>query len=250
MCRTRVRQHKKKAAKACASEMSRTECSGKLSRTFGRKRSEVQMMENRRRVKFSLPDNDRSGTGRILRRRPAKKEFCVTPAKAPPPKDESLIRRDTGLLPSDILVQVICKLHHHELEPVSCVSGEFRQAVEIARETHFDFKTPDRMRRPIRSLFLNESSANSSARGDSPSGWPAIPNAPKHERKPRKIYLTSENIAELRAELFPKGKKSSGIDVMDDGDAENTISLRPGIATNRVLFSEGELSGALSHHCI
>lgn len=245
-----MRQHKKKAAKVCASEKRRTECSGNLSRTFGRKRSEVQMMENRLKVKFSLPDNDRSGTGRILRQRPAKKEFCVTPAKASPPKDESLTRRDTGLLPFDILVQVICKLHHHELEPVSCVSGEFRQAVEIARETHFDFKTPDRMRRPIRSLFLNESSANSAARGDSPSGWPATPNAPKHEWKPRKNYLTSENITELRAELFPKGKKSSSFDVIDGGDAEHTISIRPGIATNRVLFSEGELSGALSHQCI
>nr|ABK23332.1 unknown [Picea sitchensis] len=254
MCCKGVRQNKKKATKAFASEMSRTGCCGELSRTIGRKRSAVStpclQTENGIRVKFSLPDADSSGPGRILRRRPDEEEFCVTPVKASPAKDESLAGRHMGSLPFDLLVQVVCKLHHHELEPVSCVSGEFRKAVEIAREIHFDYKTPDRMRRPIRSLFINKSSANSASRGDSPSGWPATPNAPKHEWKARKIHLTSEYLTELSAELFPEGKKSSSIDVIDVGDAEHTISLRPGIATNRVLFSENELSGALPHHCI
>lgn len=249
-----ARQHKKKAAKVCASEMSGAGCCVKLKRTVGRKRSRVLtpglQIENGIRVTCSLPDNDRSGSGKILRRRTAEEEFSITPVKASPAKDDSLAGRDMESLPFDLLIQVVCKLHHHELGPVSCVSRLFKQAVEIAKETHFDYKTPNRMRRAIRSLFLNKSPANSTFGGDSPSAWPTTPNAPKHELKPRKIPLTSEDLTELRAELFPEGKKSLGIDGVDDGDAEHTISSRPGLATNRVLFSEDELSGALTHHCI
>lgn len=226
----------------------------KIRRTVGRKRRAVStaglQTENGIRVTCSLVDGDRSGPGRILRQRTAEEEFSVTPVKASPAKDEVLVGRDMESLPFDLLIQVVCKLHHHELGPVSCVSRLFKQAVELAKETHFDYKTPDRIRRAIRCLFSNESPTNSTSIGDSPSGWPTAPNAPKHELKPRKIPLTSEDLTELRAELFPEGKKSSGIDVVDDDDAEHTISSRPGLATNRVLFSEDELSGVLSYHCI
>jgi len=255
----KVRQHNNKAAKVCTSDMKEAGECFTLGRTIGRKRNAMSAAENWQkeeravddsRVKFGFSD-DRSGPGRILRHRPDEEEVCVTPVKPSPilaaGKDENSAGRDLASLPLDVLVEVVCNLGHHELEPLTRVSKDFKQAVKVANETHFAFKTPDHVRRPNRSLFLNQSHANSASGSDSPYRWPATPMAPKRVVKHRNLLASDKEFADLSRVLFLDVNQPSGVDVVD---AEHTICLKPGIATNRALFSADELSGALSRHCI
>lgn len=252
----KIRQHKNNAAKVCACDMKDVGESFVLDRTIGRKRNAMSTMENMQqdesaiddsRVKYGLPD-DRSQPRRILRQKPDEEEVCVTPVKPShvfaSDKNENSAGRDFSSLPFDVLVKVVCNLGHHELDPVSRVSKDLKQAVKVANETHFPFKTPDQRRRPNRSLFLNECPEEIFPRSDSPSGWLATPMAPKRVEKHRNVLLNDKDLAELSRELFLDGDRSSSV------DAEHTISLRSGIATNRVLFTDDEISGEFSRHCI
>lgn len=252
----KVRQHRNKAAKVGASDMKDAGESFTLVRTIGRKRNAMSTTENRQkeesaieesRVKCGLPD-DRSQSGRILRQKPDKEEIFVTPVKPSPVfasgENENSAKRDFSTLPLDVWVEVACNLRHDELEPLSRVSKDLKQAVKIANETHFAFKTPDHGHRPNRSLFLDVFPEKSSSRSDSLSEWPTTPTAPKRVVKHRNLFLTDKELAEISRVLFLDGDRPSSV------DAERTISFRSGIATNRVLFSEDELSGALSRQCI
>ena len=68
--------------------------------------------------------------------------------------------------------------------------------------------------------------------------------APKRVEKHRNLLSNDKDVAELSRMLFLDSDRPSSV------GAEHTISFRSVIATNRVLFSEDELSGALSRHSI
>lgn len=89
--------------------------------------------------------------------------------------------------------------------------------------------------------------AHSSSVNDSPVRLPVTPKAPKRVEKHRNPLLNDKDLAELSRVLFLESNKSSSAKAYD---AERTISVKPAISTNRVLFIEDELSGALSRHCI
>ncbi|XP_077246213.1 uncharacterized protein LOC143886138 [Tasmannia lanceolata] len=90
-------------------------------------------------------------------------------------------------LPLDAIVQILCKLTHHELKPVINVSKFFHEAVNLARQWHFDFSTP-----PTKTWV--------------PSGeMDESPEAPlkQHSKKPRKIWLSKEETQRIAVVLFP-----------------------------------------------
>ncbi|XP_064977039.1 F-box protein At4g35930-like isoform X1 [Musa acuminata AAA Group] len=52
-------------------------------------------------------------------------------------------------LPMDILVKILCHLHHDQLRAVFHVSQRIRTAVLLARQLHFNYTTPDRSRQEM-----------------------------------------------------------------------------------------------------
>ncbi|XP_039138940.1 F-box protein At4g35930-like [Dioscorea cayenensis subsp. rotundata] len=52
-------------------------------------------------------------------------------------------------LPLDILVKILCYLHHDELRAVFHVSRKIQRAVVLARQSYFNYTTPDRSRQEM-----------------------------------------------------------------------------------------------------
>uniref|UniRef100_A0A7C8ZYG7 F-box domain-containing protein n=1 Tax=Opuntia streptacantha TaxID=393608 RepID=A0A7C8ZYG7_OPUST len=52
-------------------------------------------------------------------------------------------------LPMDLLVKILCHLHHDQLRAVFHVSQRIRMAVTLARQFHFNYTTPDRSRQEM-----------------------------------------------------------------------------------------------------
>lgn len=252
---SKVRQYKSKTVQVCAPDMKEAgECLA-LGGKMGRKRNAMSAVENWQKeegaiddsqVKFGFVD-DRSRPGRVLRRKSDEEEVCVTPVKPSSvfaaDKNENSPGKNLPTLPLDVLVEVVCNLGHHELEPLCFVSKDFKEAVKVAKKTHFAFKTPDHGRRHNRLFFQNGSPTNSSSVNDSP----VTPKAPKRAGKHRNPLLTDKDLAELSRVLFFDSNKPTSVTAFD---TERTISSKPVISTNRVLFSEDDISGVLSRHSI
>ncbi|XP_059440017.1 F-box protein At4g35930-like [Corylus avellana] len=47
-------------------------------------------------------------------------------------------------LPMVLLVKIVCHLPHDQLKPVFHVSKRIREAVQTAKQTHFNYTTPPR----------------------------------------------------------------------------------------------------------
>ncbi|KAG4121034.1 hypothetical protein ERO13_D11G180200v2 [Gossypium hirsutum] len=72
--------------------------------------------------------------------------------KTPRPEDfESESRLES--LPMDLLVKILCHLHHDQLRAVFHVSQRIRRAVCLARQFHFNYTTPDRSRQEMLSTM-------------------------------------------------------------------------------------------------
>ncbi|ESQ53494.1 hypothetical protein EUTSA_v10025800mg [Eutrema salsugineum] len=92
-------------------------------------------------------------------------------------------------LPMDLLVKIVCHLHHDQLKAVFHVSQRIRKATLIARQYHFNYTTPDRSRQEMLSVitpmpinrwpFLSKEDGNLAIM---PS--PHTPKAPKHAPRP------------------------------------------------------------------
>jgi hypothetical protein len=66
---------------------------------------------------------------------------------------ESLPESLLEALPVELLVHIVCRLHHDQLKPVFHVCRRLQQAVLIARQWHFNFTTPDHERQKSLGLF-------------------------------------------------------------------------------------------------
>ncbi|XP_057837146.2 F-box protein At4g35930 isoform X1 [Cryptomeria japonica] len=164
---------------------------------------------------------------------------------------------DIESLPLDILVQIICNFHHDEVKTLCLVSRKFREAVVIARQMHFDFSTPVRVRatkRRLNSLMPHESSKDcASSFGGFESlcdscSTPATPNAPKQVSKFQKTRLAFEEMKEMPSLLFYPGTPAK----YDDEKLlnQNHFLRSRGCITNRVLFVEDELCDAVARNRI
>ncbi|KAL6582743.1 hypothetical protein OROMI_004821 [Orobanche minor] len=151
-------------------------------------------------------------------------------------------------LPIDLLVKILCHLHHDQLRAVFHVSQKIRKAVVIARQFHFNYTTPDRTRQEMlntmtplptdRWPFMSKGGGKGM-----PITSPHTPKAPKHGPRP----ISRLNIDEMRqiaAVLFQDSSFSSKCFV----PSVMQKTLCKSLSSNRVLFYEDELCQAVAQN--
>ncbi|KAM1073180.1 hypothetical protein ACFX2B_018085 [Malus domestica] len=147
-------------------------------------------------------------------------------------------------LPMDLLVKLLCHLHHDQLKSVFHVSQRVRKAVVIARQFYFNYTTPDRSRQEMLNTmtphpaehwpFLNK--------GDGKGTWirsPHTPKAPKHGPRPPSRLKVSE-MRQVAAVLFQESNFHSRCMMPS--------ALPKPLCKNRVLFYEDELCQAVAQN--
>ncbi|XP_058098940.1 F-box protein At4g35930 [Magnolia sinica] len=151
-------------------------------------------------------------------------------------------------LPIDILVKIMCHLHHDQLSAVFHVSKRIRKAVLHARQLHFNYTTPDRSRQEMlrTKTPLPTEHWPFVSKGDGRGSWgssPHTPKAPKHgPRPPSRLNITEmRQIAAVlfQESAFPKRCK------MPPGLPKPPCKS---LASNRVLFYEDELCQAVAQN--
>ncbi|KAH7668955.1 F-box domain-containing protein [Dioscorea alata] len=150
-------------------------------------------------------------------------------------------------LPMDLLVKIMCHLHHDQLKAVFHVSQRIRKAVLHARQFYFNYTTPDRSRQELlrtkTPLPTEHWPFTSKANGR--SIWAPSPRTPKAPRQgPRPSRHHHMDIKQIAAVLFP------------DSLPSRCAAVPPGLprpvfkamASNRVLFYEDELCHAVAQN--
>ncbi|CAO2831350.1 unnamed protein product [Amaranthus hypochondriacus] len=148
-------------------------------------------------------------------------------------------------LPMDVLVKILCHLHHDQLRAVFHVSQKIRRAVILARQCHFNYTTPDRSRQELLSTMTPQVLDH----------WPFIskeeekgfqfkdlhtPKAPRHGPRPPS-RLKSTEMSQVAAALFQEASIPSAYMV------PSVLSNKP-LCKNRVLFYEEELCQAVAQN--
>ncbi|EYU30815.1 hypothetical protein ABFS82_08G209600 [Erythranthe guttata] len=150
-------------------------------------------------------------------------------------------------LPTDLLVKILCHLHHDQLRAVFHVSQKIRKAVVIARQFHFNYTTPDRSRQEMLNtktpLPTEHWPFMSKGGGKGLFASPHTPKAPKHgPRPPSRLKFTE--MRQVSAVLFQESSFSSKYLVP-------SVIQKPvckSLASNRVLFYEDELCQAVAQN--
>ncbi|KAL9461786.1 hypothetical protein AB3S75_004728 [Citrus x aurantiifolia] len=176
-----------------------------------------------------------------------KQNFLVRTPKTPREDDcESESRLEA--LPMDLLVKILCHLHHDQLRPVFHVSRKIRSAVAIARQFYFNYTTPDRSRQEMLQSMTPRPTerwpfvSKGEGRGVlMPS--PHTPKAPKHgPRPPSRMKITE--MRQIAAVLFQDSAFPSRCMV----PSVLPKPLCKSLASNRVLFYEDELCQAVAQN--
>ncbi|XP_057784193.1 F-box protein At4g35930 [Salvia miltiorrhiza] len=162
-----------------------------------------------------------------------------------PRAEEFLSESRLESLPVDLLVKILCHLHHDQLRAVFHVSQKIRKAVVIARQFHFNYTTPDRSRQEMLNTMTPLPTEHWPFMGKGGEkgmliASPHTPKAPKHgPRPPSRLKFTE--MRQVAAVLFQ----------------DSTFSLVPSViqkpickslASNRVLFYEDELCQAVAQN--
>ncbi|KAI3451396.1 hypothetical protein Pfo_008061 [Paulownia fortunei] len=151
-------------------------------------------------------------------------------------------------LPIDLLVKILCHLHHDQLRAVFHVSQKIRKAVVIARQFHFNYTTPDRTRQEMLNTMtpLPTDHWPFMSKGGGKGMWiarPHTPKAPKHgTRPPSRLKFTE--MRQIAAVLFQESSFTSKCLVP-------SVLQKPickSLASNRVLFYEDELCQAVAQN--
>uniref|UniRef100_A0A7N0UGS0 F-box domain-containing protein n=1 Tax=Kalanchoe fedtschenkoi TaxID=63787 RepID=A0A7N0UGS0_KALFE len=144
-------------------------------------------------------------------------------------------------LPVDVLVKVLCHLHHDQLRPAFHVSKRIREAVLLARQFHFNFTTPDRTRQAL----LNSTTPQPWEH------WPFVQNksrmlksCPKTPKAPRHIFrpppqFDSADIRHIADALF---QESAFPSTCASSSSLSRSGSKSQLASNRVLFYSDELN--------
>lgn len=149
-------------------------------------------------------------------------------------------------LPMDLLVKIMCHLHHDQLRAVFHVSTRIRKAVLVARQFYFNYTTPDRSRQEMLTAMtpLPTDHWPFSGKGDGNISIPSphTPKALRHGPRPRAKFADMRQIA---AVLFQDPTFPSRCIVP-------SVLPRPlfksTLASNRVLFYEDELCQAVAQN--
>ncbi|KAG2696497.1 hypothetical protein I3760_07G061200 [Carya illinoinensis] len=151
-------------------------------------------------------------------------------------------------LPMDLLVKILCHLHHDQLRAVFHVSQRIRRAVVLARQFHFNFTTPDRSRQEMLRTMTPRPTEHWPfvSKGDGKGIWmpsPHTPKAPRHGPRPPSRLKFSE-MRQVAAVLFPESAFPSRCVV----PSALPKPLCKSLASNRVLFYEDELCQAVAQN--
>lgn len=172
--------------------------------------------------------------------------FVGTPKT--PRLDDSLSESKLESLPMELLVKILCLLHHDQLRAVFHVSQRVRKAVMIARQFYFNYTTPDRSRQEMLSTMTPRPTEHWPflSKGDGkgvrvPS--PHTPKAPRHGPRPPSRLKISE-MRQVAAVLFPESAFPSRCLV----PSVIPKPLYKSLASNRVLFYEDELCQAVAQN--
>lgn len=151
-------------------------------------------------------------------------------------------------LPMDLLVKVLCHLHHDQLRAVFHVSQRIRKAVLMARQFHFNYTTPDRSRQEMLRTTTPRPTEHWPfvSKGDGkgfslPS--PHTPKAPRHGPRPPSRLKVSE-MRQVAAVLF----QETGFPSRCMVPSVIPKPLCKSLASNRVLFYEEELCQAVAQN--
>ncbi|KAJ7953160.1 F-box protein [Quillaja saponaria] len=151
-------------------------------------------------------------------------------------------------LPMDLLVKILCHLHHDQLRAVFHVSRRVRKAVMLAKQFHFNYTTPDRSRQELLSAMTPRPTEHWPfvSKGDGkalliPS--PHTPKAPRHGPRPPSRLKISE-MRQVAAVLFQESAFPSRCMV----PSVLPKPLCKSLASNRVLFYEDELCQAVAQN--
>ncbi|XAR58008.1 hypothetical protein NMG60_11026334 [Bertholletia excelsa] len=151
-------------------------------------------------------------------------------------------------LPMDLLVKILCHLHHDQLRAVFHVSQRIRKAVLIARQFYFNYTTPDRTRQEmLRTMTpLPTEHWPFVSKGDGkgvriPS--PHTPKAPRHGPRPPPRFKCAE-MRQIAAVLFQESVFPSRCIV----PSALGKPIYKSLASNRVLFYEDELCQAVAQN--
>ncbi|XP_073017012.1 F-box protein At4g35930-like [Primulina eburnea] len=165
-----------------------------------------------------------------------------------PCSEERVFESRLESLPIDLLVKILCNLHHDQLRAVFHVSEKIRKAVVIARQFHFNYTTPDRARQEVLKITtpLPTDHWPFVSKGGGKGMWigsPRTPKAPKHGPRPPSRLKCTE-MRQIAAVLFQGSSFSSKCLVP---------SLLPkpvckSLASNRALFYEDELCQAVAQN--
>ncbi|KAF9618413.1 hypothetical protein IFM89_001136 [Coptis chinensis] len=150
-------------------------------------------------------------------------------------------------LPMDLLVKILCHLHHDQLRPTFHVSQKIRKAVIIARQFHFNYTTPDRSRQEmLRTMTPLPTEHWPFASKEEQKGFlfssPHTPKAPKHGPRPPRFKGDAE-IRQITTVLFQESVLTSKC--IPPGLPK---SVCKSFASNRALFCEDELCQAVAQN--
>ncbi|XP_074371707.1 F-box protein At4g35930 isoform X2 [Apium graveolens] len=149
-------------------------------------------------------------------------------------------------LPMDLLIKIMCHLHHDQLKAVFHVSQRIRKAVVVARQFYFNYTTPDRSRQEMLRTMTPLPTEHWPFRGDGKGIFlrtPKTPKAPKHGPRPPSRIKLSEG-PQIAAVLFQEPTFSARC----MGPSALQKSLFKSFASNRVLFYEDELCHAVAQN--
>ncbi|GLJ46589.1 hypothetical protein SUGI_0981780 [Cryptomeria japonica] len=128
----------------------------------------------------------------------------VTP-KTPTPQDEaqdSQLESRLESLPVDLLLRILCLLHHDQLKTVFHVSQRLRKAALVARQCYFNYTTPDRSRQEMLRLTTPRPDEHwPFLDGVGFTKCPLTPKAPRHDQRPP-LRLSLAEMRQISASLF------------------------------------------------
>ncbi|KAK9071453.1 hypothetical protein SSX86_010022 [Deinandra increscens subsp. villosa] len=164
-----------------------------------------------------------------------------TPRNPCPEGDGSDYESRIESLPMELLVKILCHLHHDQLRTVFHVSERVRKAAVIARQFYFNYTTPDRSRQEMlcTATPLPTQHWPFVSKGDGKRKnfkLPTTPKAPRHgTRPPSRLKLTE--MRQIAAVLFQES-------AFPPSYLAPSLIPKPickPFASNRVLFYDEEL---------
>jgi hypothetical protein len=169
-----------------------------------------------------------------------------------PQADPCVSESQLESLPMDLLVKIVCHLHHDQLKAVFHVSQRIRMATILARQYHFNYTTPDRSRQEMLRVMtpvpINRWPFRSRGDGNPTMvSSPHTPKAPKHAPRPPSRTKLAE-MKQITAVLFQDQTPFPSRCIVPSVLQRPTLFKPMAPKHPRVLFYEDELCQAVAQN--